>query len=149
MPKVPLPSHGNRFPKRQSFSLDVNELPLSSPSPTTKQTPAKVLIFNGKCSRVFKSTLEDCVEDCILEFPAEKNSIYVPKSGPAIPVPIGSNRNSISSLREHSARQSTRSNRPRNSNSLPSVSGVRTSLTNNFPLPTTVECHSCMMYLTL
>lgn len=81
--------------------------------------PIKVLVFNGKCSKVFKSTLEECVEDCILEFPSERNSIYVSKPGQSMPVPLGSNRYSINSLRETSAtttiRQSARSNRQRNS----------------------------------
>ena len=104
--------------------------------------PLKVLVFNGKCSKVFRSTLEDCVEDCILEFPSEKNSIYVPKYGPAIQISPGSNRNTIFSLREQSATRyySIRLNRQRNSisqnNSLPQISSRSNSLSNNASLPT-------------
>lgn len=94
--------------------------------------PIKVLVFNGKCSKVFKSTLEDCVEDCILEFPGERNSIYVSKSGQSMPVPLGSNRHSISSLRETSAttRQSTRSNRQRNPINMFSLANTALSMAN-------------------
>lgn len=45
-----------------------------------QQSPSKKLIFTGKCSDIFKSTLIDCVDDCVLEFPGE-TLVYVPKSG--------------------------------------------------------------------
>ncbi|CAF0789223.1 unnamed protein product [Didymodactylos carnosus] len=53
---------------------------------TTDNNPVKVLVFNGKCSDIFKQTLEDVVQDCILEFPGE-NSVYVTKTGHAIQIP--------------------------------------------------------------
>ena len=56
--------------------------------------PPKVLVFTGKCSEIFKSTLEECVEDCILQFPGEA-AIYVPKVGPALPLSTASRSNSI------------------------------------------------------
>ena len=130
MPKVNLQS------TRPSFSQGTTTKLLK------EQKAVKVLVFNGKCSQVFKSTLEECVEDCILEFPAESNSIYVSKSGQVKPIPAGCNRNSITSFEEpnSSRRQSRRSNPQRNSlnQSIPlSQTGtVRNSLTNNFFLPT-------------
>jgi len=132
-----------RDSSRQSLSSNIDFIDASqSPTKLSKeQEPIKVLVFNGKCSKIFKSTLEECVEDCILEFPGEKNSVYVSKSGQPIPIPIGSNRNSIASLREQSAaaRQSTLSNRRRSSisqhNTLPQIGGARNSSTNNFSLP--------------
>ncbi len=138
MPKVNIQSRRESITKQQSSNIDIDDFPQSA---MKEQTPIKVLIFNGKCSQVFKSTLEDCVEDCILEFPEEKNSIYVSKSGQAIHIPLGSTRNSIASLKEQntSARQSFRSNLRRNSinqhNSLPQIGGARTNLTNNSSLP--------------
>ncbi|CAF4414433.1 unnamed protein product, partial [Rotaria magnacalcarata] len=85
-----------------SSTIDINDLPPSVNQQTNDQTPIKVLIFNGKCSKVFKSALEDSVEDCILEFPGDKNSIYVPKIGQAVQIPPGSSSNDILSLREQS-----------------------------------------------
>jgi hypothetical protein len=140
MPRVSIQSRSNSLIKRQLLNIDVNDIPLTP----TKQPPIKVLVFNGKCSKVFKSTLEDCVEDCILEFPNERNSIYVSKYGHAMQIPIGSNRDSIISLKEQgitTARQSSKSNHRKSSanqyNSMPQIGSARTSLMNNFPLPTT------------
>jgi len=141
MPKANIQSQCNNFSKRKSSNIDVNDLSQLLNKQSKDETPIKVLVFNGKCSKTFKSTLEDCVQDCILEFPRENKFIYVPKSGQAIQVPAGSNRNSITSLREQSAgvRQSSRSSRQRNSlnqnNSLPQIGGARSSLTSNFSLP--------------
>ncbi|CAF2668723.1 unnamed protein product [Rotaria sp. Silwood2] len=143
MPRTNAPSRSNSFVKRQSSIIDVNDLPTSANQQINDQTPIKVLIFNGKCSKVFKSALEDCVEDCILEFSGERNSVYVPKIGQAIQIPHGSNRNTILSLQEQSAnaRQSARSSRRRNSinqyNSLPQINGIRSALPNNMSLPAT------------
>ncbi|CAF1538184.1 unnamed protein product [Rotaria sp. Silwood1] len=143
MPRTNVQSRSNSFAKRQSSIIDVNDLPTSINQQINDQTPIKILVFNGKCSNVFKSALEDCVEDCILEFPGDKNSVYVPKFGNAIQIPPGSNRNTILSLREQTAnaRQSARSSRQRNSinqyNSLPQINGIRTTLPNNLTLPAT------------
>jgi hypothetical protein len=141
-----MPKLNRRDSSRHSLSSNIDFLD-TTPSPTKsikEQEPVKVLVVTGRCSKVFKSTLEDCVEDCILEFPGEKNSVYVPKFGQPIQIPIGSNRNSIASLREQStaAHQSARSNRRRSSitqhNTLPQIGGgVRSSSTNNFSLATT------------
>jgi hypothetical protein len=143
MPRVSIQSRPNSLVKRQSSNLDVNDSPLSPTKQLNEQIPIKVLVINGKCSKVFKSTLEDCVEDCILEFPNEHNSIYVSKTGQAIQIPLGSNRNSIISLKEQGtiSRQSIKSTRRKNStnqyNSLPQMGSARTSLINNLSLPTT------------
>jgi len=143
MPKVNTQSSRNRFNKRQSSNIDVNDLSQLTNKQLKDETPIKVLVFNGKCSQIFKSTLEDCVEDCILEFPDEHNSIYVSKCGQTMQVPLGCNRNSIVSLTEPvpSTRQSARSNRPRNSanqyNVLPQTGSARNSLPNNSSLPGT------------
>ncbi|CAF0943708.1 unnamed protein product [Rotaria sordida] len=143
MPRTNVPSRSNSFVKRQSSIIDVNDLSTSTNQQINDQTPIKVLVFNGKCSKVFKSALEDCVEDCILEFPNERNSVYVPKFGQAIQIPPGSNRNTILSLREQyiNARQSARSSRRRSSinqhNSLPQINNIRSALPNNLSLPAT------------
>ena len=119
----------------RSSTVDFLDRPLPSMKKLKEDKPTKVLIFNGKCSKVFKSTLEDCVEDCILEFPSENNSIYVPKSGPSIPVPLGSNRQSLVSLREGSAGR-TPSTRRRNSITQSNMN-TRNTATNPFSLPAT------------
>ncbi|CAF4198309.1 unnamed protein product [Rotaria socialis] len=144
MPKTNTPSRSNSFIKRRSSTIDVNDLSPSVNQQINDQTPIKILVFNGKCSKIFKSALEDCVEDCILEFPGDKNSIYVPKIGQAVQIPPGSSPNAILSLREQSpnARQSARSNRRRGSNSqynaLPQINSMRSVLPNNLSLPSTV-----------
>ncbi|UJR22162.1 hypothetical protein I4U23_025226 [Adineta vaga] len=137
MPKVSLRSRRNSFLKRQSSTIDVNDIsPLE-----TKHTPIKVIVVNGKCSQIFKSTLEDCVEDCILEYPEEQNSVYVSKPGQTIQIPVGNNRNPIISIREQSAnaRSSAKSNRRQNSinqyTSQQSTSSARNIAANNFALP--------------
>ena len=139
-----MPKLNRRDSSRQSLSSNLDFLD-STPSPTKsikEQEPVKVLVVTGRCSKMFKSTLEECVEDCILEYPVEKSSVYVPKFGQPIQIPIGSNRNSIASLREQSAAayQSARSNRRRSSitqyNTLPQIGGARNSSTNNFSLST-------------
>lgn len=134
MPKVNTPSRSNSFIKRQSSIIDVNDFTTPVNPSVNEQTETKVLIFNGKCSKVFKSVLEDCVEDCILEFPVDKNSIYVPKVGQAIPVPLGSKPNTILGLREQyiNTRPSTRSNRRKGSvgphSALPQINNTRSSM---------------------
>ncbi|CAF4635070.1 unnamed protein product [Rotaria sp. Silwood1] len=119
---------------RQSSIIDTNE----SKQPK-QQTPVKVLVVNGKCSEIFKSTLEDCVEECILEFAGE-NSIYVPKSGQTKQIST-SNKQTISSKEPSSnVYQSTKSNRRRSSVTqfnLPQIGGMRTSQTSNFSLSNT------------
>ena len=102
--------------------IDVNESPQSSPS-----APVKVLLVNGTCSEIFRSALENSVEDCILQYPGDK-AVYIPKCGPAIPLPAGNHQNSVLSLREASAqtRQSNKSARRRNSiNPLPQIGSGR------------------------
>jgi len=106
---------------RQSSIIDSNEN-----KQIKQQIPAKVLVFNGKCSEIFKSTLEECVEDCILEFPGQ-NPIYIPKAGQAPQRSIGSRQNS-------NLYQSARSNRRRSS--VTQLPGIRSSQTNNLTLPT-------------
>jgi len=138
MPKFNLRSRRNSFIKHQLSNIDVNDLSALE----SKQSPIKVIVVNGKCTEIFKSSLEDCVEDCILEFPEEQNSVYVSKSGQVTQIPIGSNRNFIALLREanNSARQSAKSTRRRNSinqhNAQQQMSGTRTNATSNFSLPT-------------
>jgi hypothetical protein len=144
MPKFNLRSRRNSFIRYQSSNIDVNDLSALE----SKQSPIKVLVINGKCTEIFKSTLEDCVEDCILEFPEEQNSVYVSKSGQVTQIPIGSNRHFITLLREAntSARQSAKSTRRRSSinqhNAQQQMSGTRTNATNNFSLPTVAKYHS-------
>ena len=114
---------------RQSSSIiDTNEN-----KQLKQQIPVKVLVFNGKCSEIFKSTLEECVEDCILEFPGQ-NSIYVSKPGQAIQIPPGSKHNYSKDL-NHSAK-STRRRSSITQYNLPQINGMRTNQTNNFSLPT-------------
>jgi hypothetical protein len=115
---------------RQSSFIDTNEN-----KQTKQQTPVKVLVFNGKCSNIFKSTLEECVEDCILEFPGE-NSIYVPKSGQAVQLSPGNKQNP----REQTTNtpQSGR-NRRRSSVTqfnLPQIGGMRPTQTSQLSLTT-------------
>ncbi|CAF1467960.1 unnamed protein product [Adineta ricciae] len=137
MPKVNLRSRRNSLIKRQSTTIDINDTSLLE----TKQTPIKVIVVNGKCSQNFKTTLEDCVEDCILEYREEKNSVYVSKPGQTIQIPTGNNRTSNILLREHSAnaRLSAKSSRRRNSinqyNSQQALGSARTNVSNNLALP--------------
>lgn len=142
MLRTNLQSRSDTFSKRRSSNLDINDLPLSRNQQIVETTPPKTIIINGKCSKVFKTALEQCVEDCILEFPSEKHSIYVPKTGLGVSLAPGSNRNSVLSMREQSAnaRQSGRSNRRLNSltpynNTLPQINSVRKSLPNSTVLP--------------
>jgi hypothetical protein len=117
---------------RQSSMTDTNETKQSK-----QQIPVKVLVINGKCSKIFKSTLEDCVEDCILEFPGE-NSVYVSKAGQAIQIPAGSKQTYLKDPNSN-VNQSAKSNRRRSSITqfnIPQISGVRTNQTNTFSLPT-------------
>ncbi|CAF4360784.1 unnamed protein product, partial [Adineta steineri] len=93
MPKV----NHNNFIKHRLSNIDVNDVSLLE----TKQIPIKVLTINGKCSHIFKSALEDCVEDCILEFPDDQDSIYVSKSRETIQIPNENNRNSINTRSPH------------------------------------------------
>ena len=82
-------------------------------------TPPKVLIFNGKCSETFKSTVEECVEDCILQFSGE-SSIYIPKAN--------SNETSrANSIRSQQRRSST--------NLTPNLLRLHASSNNNLTLP--------------
>ncbi|CAF0729842.1 unnamed protein product [Didymodactylos carnosus] len=86
-----------------NFSLQQRSLSISDPSldvsissdvtqqqqrklSTIDNNSTKVLVFNAKCSDLFKQTLEDVVKDCILEFPGE-NSVYVSKTGHSIQIP--------------------------------------------------------------
>ena len=101
-----------------------------------QQTSTKVLVLNGKCSQIFKSTLMECVEDCVLEFPGE-TSIYIPKSGQK----SGSNKQNISyCTKDSNPNQSSRlTNRRRSSVTqfnLPQITGTRSSQINNLTLPT-------------
>ncbi|CAF4682755.1 unnamed protein product [Rotaria sp. Silwood2] len=119
---------------RQSSIIDTNETKQAK-----QQTPVKILVVNGKCSEIFKSTLEDCVEECILEFAGE-NSIYVPRSGQAKQIPT-SNKQTFSSKEPSSnVYQPTKSNRRRssvNQFNLPQIGGMRTSQASNFSLSNT------------
>ena len=136
MPKRNLSSGRSTFLQNgRTSTVEFLDHPSSSAKKVRHEKSIKVLVFNGKCSNAFKSTLEECVEDCILEFPYENNSVYVPKSGPAIPVPIGSNRQSLASTRESSPGRIP-SSRRRNSITQPTMN-VRNSATNHFSLPTT------------
>ncbi len=122
---------------RQSLSMiDANEN-----KQIKQQTPIKVLVFSGKCSTIFKSTLEECVDDCILEFQGE-NPIYIPKAGQSIQKSILNKQTGNYYLKEsHSnLNQSARlSNRRRSSITQfnnPQIVGIRTSQTNNLTLTT-------------
>ena len=123
-------------PTRPVPSNDASETPQPASS---KSAPTKVLLVNGKCSEIFRSALENSVEDCILQY-ADENAVYVAKSGQAIPLPAGNAQHSVLSLREQSAnmRQSAKSGRRRNSinlyNPLPQLGSARS---NTFPLPVT------------
>ena len=101
----------------------------SSTSETSKAPVLpKVLVFNGKCSEIFKSSLEECVEDCILQFAGEE-AIYVPKVGPATPLSTASRSNSIVGSRDALSQfhGSTRSQRRRSStNPLSSIASGNT-----------------------
>jgi hypothetical protein len=120
---------------RRSSIIDLNEN-----KQMKQEIPVKVLVVNGKCSEIFKSTLEECVEDCILEFPG-RNSIYVPKTGPAIQISNGNRQFSNLSSRDSNPNihQSGRSNRRRSSVTqftIPQIGGIRSSQTNNISLST-------------
>jgi hypothetical protein len=111
--------------KRRSSITDTNENTQSK-----QHTPAKVLVFTGKCSDIFKLTLEDCVEDCILEFPGE-NSIYVPKSKP---IPTPNKQTSTLCWKEPNSNvyqtgKSQHQRRSVNHNNLPQIGGIRPSQT--------------------
>ena len=108
---------------RRSSIVDPNEN-----KSIKQQTPAKILVFNGKCSEIFKSTLEECVEDCVLQFQGQR-PIYIPKAGQAAPRPIASRQSSNSNFYS-----SARSNRRRSS--VAPISGLRSSQTNNLSIPT-------------
>ena len=73
--------HGSAFGRQPSLN-DFNERKQNKQKQqqNQQQNPSKRLVFSGKCSEIFKSTVIDCVDDCVLEFPGE-TSIYVPKSG--------------------------------------------------------------------
>ncbi|CAF3686770.1 unnamed protein product [Adineta steineri] len=115
MPKV----NHNNFIKHRLSNIDVSDVSLLE----TKQIPIKVLTINGKCSHIFKSALEECVEDCILEFPDDQDSIYVSKSRETIQIPNENNRNSINTRSSHQYNAQTQ------------IGSGRTSTTNNLVLP--------------
>ncbi|CAF1158291.1 unnamed protein product [Adineta steineri] len=101
-----------------------------------QEIPAKILVVNGKCSDIFKSTLEDCVEHCILEFPGE-NSIYVSKPGHSKSIPAGSKQTSINYSREHSSSAKLHHRKTSaNQLNLPLTNGKRASQTSNISLAT-------------
>ncbi|CAF0879815.1 unnamed protein product [Rotaria sordida] len=123
---------------RQSSIIDTHENKQSKQQ-QQQQTPVKVLVVNGKCSEIFKSTLEDCVEECILEFTGE-NSIYVPKSGQATQIPVGNKQIFSSKEPSSNVNQSTKLNRRRssvNQFNLPQIGNMRTSQTSNFSFSNT------------
>jgi hypothetical protein len=123
-------------------SIDANETPQPPVSKSTAAT--KVLMVNGKCSEIFRSALENSVEDCILQY-GDENAVYVAKSGP---LPAGNAQHSVATLREQSGntRQSAKSGRRRNSinlyNSLPQLGSARS---NNFTMPVTARMHSLIL----
>ena len=95
----------------------------------TAATPVKVLLVNGTCSEIFRSALENSVEDCVLQYPGDQ-AVYVAKSGRAIPIPVGNVQSSVQSLREPSAptRPTTKSaaRRPNSLNhALPHIGSAR------------------------
>jgi hypothetical protein len=119
----------------QSSIIDVNENKQSK-----QEIPVKVLVFNGKCSKIFKSTIEECVEDCILQFPGE-NSVYIPKAGQSMQKLIVNKQSSNYYLRESNpnTNQSARSHRRRSSVTqfnLPQINGIRSSQNNHVSLST-------------
>jgi hypothetical protein len=119
---------------RPSLSHDLTEDKSSKSLSSTK-----VLVFKGKCSETFKSTIEDCVEDCILEFSGQ-TSIYVPKFEQTSLLPAENRSQSnivtndslktpiLSSIRMQHRRDSI-------TNSIP-ISNVRCQSSNTFSLPT-------------
>ena len=109
---------------RQSLLSDTNEN-----KPIEPRTPVKVLVFNGKCSEIFKSTIEECVEDCVLEFSGQP-AIYISKAGQATQRPLGNRQNLNQSARTQRRRSSvTQFN-------LPQLGGARVSQTNNISIST-------------
>ncbi|UJR26978.1 hypothetical protein I4U23_008285 [Adineta vaga] len=99
-------------------------------------TPEKVLVVNGKCSDIFKSTLEDCVEDCIIEFPGE-SSVYVSKPGHSISIPAGSKQISNNYSREPSFNILPTMKSYHRKSSAHQHTGIRISQTSNISLATT------------
>jgi len=121
----------NTRPRRSSITKRRSSIPDTNENTQSKQhTPAKVLVFTGKCSDIFKLTLEDCVEDCILEFPGE-NSIYVPKSKQTSTLSWKEPNSNV-----HQPGKSQHQRRSVNPNNLPQINGIRPSQTNNISLPT-------------
>ena len=127
-----------RRPSASGRQLSIND-PEESKQ-IKQQTPVKVLVFTGKCSDVFKSTLEDCVEDCLLEFPGE-NSVYVTKRGQGVQLPMGTKSDTIllSKAIHASGSAATRSlHRGSSQSQANSVQGgsIRTNQSSGFSLPT-------------
>ena len=136
-------THVNIRPRRDSvIGRQTSFIDTSKNRQSKQQTPVKVLVFNSKCSEIFKSTLEDCVEECILQFPGE-NSIYVPKSGQAIRISTSSKETPSLSLKEGNSNENqlARSNRRKSSVTqfnLPPISKKRSGQASIFPLPKAV-----------
>ena len=111
---------------RQSSTIDANEN-----KPVESRAPMKVLVFNGKCSDIFKSSIEESVEDCVLEFPGQP-AIYVSKGGQTAPRLSNSGLNSSGNIPP-----SARSNRRRSSITqfnLSQYGATRQNPTNNLTL---------------
>lgn len=89
---------------RQLSMIDANEN-----KPVETRTPMKVLVFNGKCSNIFKSSIEESVDDCVLEFSGQP-AIYVSRGGQNGPRLSNSGLNSSVNMPP-----SARSNRRRSS----------------------------------
>ena len=113
--------------RRPSITIDANET-----KPIEARTPMKVLVFNGKCSEIFKSTIEECVDDCVLEFSGQP-AIYVSKNGQRL------TGNATNSHSQFPPSASSRAFRRRSSvapfNLLQTV-GTRSNPTNNITLST-------------
>lgn len=111
---------------RQSSTIDANEN-----KPVENRSPPKVLVFNGKCSDIFKSSIEQSVEDCVLEFPGQP-AIYVSKGGQTAPRLSNSGLNSSGNMPP-----SARANRRRSSITqfnLSQYGAARQNPTNNLTL---------------
>ena len=123
-----------RRPSVSGRQLSIND------SDESKHSPVKVLVFAGKCSDVFKSTLEDCVEDCVLEFPGE-NSIYVSKRGQGVQLPMGTTSDmmllskTIRASGSATTRSLHRGSSQSQANSVQAAS-TRTNQSSGFSLPT-------------
>ncbi|CAF1069008.1 unnamed protein product [Adineta ricciae] len=128
---LPNRSRSSSMTRRRSSATDFQEA-----KQTKVHTPEKILIVNGKCSKVFKSIIEDCVEDCIIEFPGE-NSVYVSKPGHGVSIPTGSRQVTSNHPREHSFHHHLPMKSFHRKSSTQQPTGIRVSQTSNISLATT------------